>query len=70
MAPLKHLEKENPIIDACFQDFCASHGILTSCVLHLLFLYLVFSYRFYLISPVCLQKNDCGWHMNMRNTIA
>ncbi|KAG7645468.1 DNA recombination and repair protein Rad51-like C-terminal [Arabidopsis thaliana x Arabidopsis arenosa] len=31
MAPLKHLEKENPIIDACFQDFCASHGILTSC---------------------------------------
>ncbi|KAL1201958.1 putative DNA repair protein RAD51 [Cardamine amara subsp. amara] len=29
MAPLKHLEKENPIIDASFRDFCASHGILT-----------------------------------------
>ncbi|VVA90338.1 unnamed protein product [Arabis nemorensis] len=29
MSPLKHLEKENPIIDACFRDFCFSHGILT-----------------------------------------
>ncbi|XP_024008622.1 DNA repair protein RAD51 homolog 4 [Eutrema salsugineum] len=29
MAPLKHLERDNPIIDACFRDFCASHGILT-----------------------------------------
>ncbi|XP_010487958.1 PREDICTED: DNA repair protein RAD51 homolog 4-like isoform X2 [Camelina sativa] len=29
MAPLKHLEKENPIIDASFRYFCASHGILT-----------------------------------------
>ncbi|KAL0797475.1 hypothetical protein Bca101_052649 [Brassica carinata] len=29
MAPLKHLEMENPIIDASFRDFCASHGILT-----------------------------------------
>ncbi|XP_056853084.1 DNA repair protein RAD51 homolog 4 isoform X4 [Raphanus sativus] len=29
MAPLKHLEMENPIIDACFRDFCSSHGILT-----------------------------------------
>uniref|UniRef100_M4EPI0 RecA family profile 1 domain-containing protein n=1 Tax=Brassica campestris TaxID=3711 RepID=M4EPI0_BRACM len=29
MAPLKHLEMENSIIDACFRDFCASHGILT-----------------------------------------
>ncbi|KAJ0236016.1 DNA repair protein RAD51 4 [Hirschfeldia incana] len=29
MAPLKHLEMENPIIDACFRHFCASHGILT-----------------------------------------
>lgn len=46
MAPLKHLEKENPIIDACFRDFCASHGILTGSVLHLLFFYFVFSYRF------------------------
>ncbi|XP_006305443.2 DNA repair protein RAD51 homolog 4 [Capsella rubella] len=29
MAPLKHLEKENPFIDASFRHFCASHGILT-----------------------------------------
>uniref|UniRef100_A0A0D3DJC8 RecA family profile 1 domain-containing protein n=1 Tax=Brassica oleracea var. oleracea TaxID=109376 RepID=A0A0D3DJC8_BRAOL len=29
MAPLKHLEMENSIIDECFRDFCASHGILT-----------------------------------------
>ncbi|KFK32439.1 hypothetical protein AALP_AA6G241700 [Arabis alpina] len=29
MAPLKHLEKENPIIDVSFRDFCSSHGILT-----------------------------------------
>ncbi|CAN8305966.1 unnamed protein product [Cochlearia groenlandica] len=29
MAPLKHLERENPIMDASFRDFCASHGILT-----------------------------------------
>lgn len=34
MAPLKHLGKENPIIDACFRDFCASHGILTGSVLY------------------------------------
>ncbi|CAH2038636.1 unnamed protein product [Thlaspi arvense] len=30
MAPLKQLERDNPIIDACFRDFCASHGILTA----------------------------------------
>ncbi|CAA7026281.1 unnamed protein product [Microthlaspi erraticum] len=29
MAPLKHVERENPIIDASFRDFCASHGIQT-----------------------------------------
>uniref|UniRef100_A0A1J3ICW7 DNA repair protein RAD51-like protein 4 n=1 Tax=Noccaea caerulescens TaxID=107243 RepID=A0A1J3ICW7_NOCCA len=29
MAPLKHVERENPIIDANFRDFCASHGIQT-----------------------------------------
>ncbi|XP_010521813.1 PREDICTED: DNA repair protein RAD51 homolog 4 [Tarenaya hassleriana] len=29
MAPLKNLERENPMIDADFRDFCASHGIFT-----------------------------------------
>ncbi|KAI4386017.1 hypothetical protein MLD38_003992 [Melastoma candidum] len=29
MAPLRSLEKDYPLIDADFQGFCASHGILT-----------------------------------------
>lgn len=29
MAPLKSLEREYPIIDSSFQQFCASHGIFS-----------------------------------------